>query len=87
MKFITLNNILHNILKTFKNTTVLQGNDYNLDSSYRKLSIADKLILQENNVRNPGLCSHKKLPLHYYTRQRCIFKIINLILVCIFQKS
>ena len=53
MKFITLNNIVHNILETFKNTTVLQGNHYNLDSSYRKLSIADKLILQENNVRNP----------------------------------
>ena len=46
MKFIALNNIVLNILKTFKTTTVLQGNDYNLDSSYRKLSIADKLILQ-----------------------------------------
>ena len=61
MKFITLNNILHNILKTFKKTTVLQGNDYNLDSSYRKLTIVDKLILQENNVRNPAY-ARTKLP-------------------------
>ena len=74
MKFTTLNNIVHNILKTFKNTTVLQGNDYNLDSSYRKLIIA---YFTRKQCAQSGLCSHKKLPLHYDTRQRCIFKIIN----------